>query len=265
MGSKPSDTESYPYIAPCRILTKNAPINWLKAGLNDFKRAWFASLLYGAITGLAFSGLNLLSSSDLWVWVFILGAMVFLSPLLCAGLYAISAQLERNQSVSIVRSLRACFRRYLGNQLIFGLIVLIVFLVWARASSMASIFIPTSEQELNNSATYIMVISLISLAFLSFVFSLSLFALPMIMHRNVDAITAILTSLNAVMRNKLVICIWAMFISLLLLLNVLTFGVLSLLFTPLIGYSVWHGYIDTIDVSAFPRHPLGITAEPVPR
>ena len=27
-----------------------------------------------------------------------------------------------------------------------------------------------------------------------------------------------------------------------------------------VGHAVWHGYLDTIDVSEFPRHEVGITA-----
>jgi uncharacterized membrane protein len=31
---------------------------------------------------------------------------------------------------------------------------------------------------------------------------------------------------------------------------------------PIIGHAVWHGYLDTIDASEFPRHEVGITATP---
>jgi hypothetical protein len=29
-----------------------------------------------------------------------------------------------------------------------------------------------------------------------------------------------------------------------------------------IGYGAWHGYLETIDASAFPRHTVGITSTP---
>ena len=62
-----------------------------------------------------------------------IGGFVFLAPLTCIGLYAISAQLERGQDVSIVRSLRAAFRRYIGNEMLFAIVLLVIFMVWARA------------------------------------------------------------------------------------------------------------------------------------
>jgi hypothetical protein len=31
---------------------------------------------------------------------------------------------------------------------------------------------------------------------------------------------------------------------------------------PVIGYAAWHGYLEAIDASEFPRHTVGITAQP---
>jgi hypothetical protein len=40
-------------------------------------------------------------------------------------------------------------------------------------------------------------------------------------------------------------------------------GFIGLIFIlPLVGFAAWHGYLDTIDASAFPRHEFGITAKP---
>ena len=48
----------------------------------------------------------------------------------------------------------------------------------------------------------------------------SAFSLPMIMHRDVDSITAIVTSINAVLRNKFAMIVWLTLVVLLLLLGV---------------------------------------------
>jgi uncharacterized membrane protein len=84
----------------------------------------------------------------------------------------------------------------------------------------------------------------------------------MIMHRNVDSITAIVTSVNAVLRNKAAMFVWVCLIGAGLLVGVMT-GLLGLIvILPLIGHATWHGYLETIDASAFPRHSAGITAVP---
>jgi uncharacterized membrane protein len=40
----------------------------------------------------------------------------------------------------------------------------------------------------------------------------------------------------------------------------LFFGLVVIL--PVIGYAAWHGYLETIDALAFPRHTAGITSTP---
>jgi uncharacterized membrane protein len=98
--------------------------------------------------------------------------------------------------------------------------------------------------------------------FAAITFSASAFSLPMIMHRDVDTVTAIVTSVNAVLRNKLPMVVWLSMIMLGLLIGLFTafFGLIVIL--PVIGYGAWHGYLETIDASDFPRHSVGITSVP---
>ena len=77
-----------------------------------------------------------------------------------------------------------------------------------------------------------------------------------------DSITAIVTSVNAVLRNKLAMFVWLTLIVAGLVLGVLTAFVGLIVIIPLIGYAAWHGYLETIDASAFPRHGVGITSTP---
>ena len=107
-----------------------------------------------------------------------------------------------------------------------------------------------------------LVVLLVGGLFVGITFSASVFALPMIMHRNVDAITAALTSVNSVMHNKLAMLIWILMIMSGFLIGVLTAGFGLIFFLPAVGHAVWHGYLDTIDAQQFPRHQEGITAIP---
>lgn len=188
-------------------------------------------------------------------------ATVFIAPLACIGTYAISAQIERGQPVLLRRVLNASFKRHIGNQLVYTLVLLVVFLLWARASSMISIFLPsTGEYSLESAASYFVSLAVVSFIFLAISFTCSLFALPMIMHRDVDTITAVLTSINAVLRNKLTITLWAILITAAILIGLAMAGIGLIIILPAIGHSVWHGYLDTIDPSAFPLHKTGITS-----
>lgn len=234
--------------------------------MRDTFKAPMASLAYGFLMSFLIIGVSVLAwrLGSMWLMMFLLCGFVFIAPISCIGIYAISAQLERNQPVSFIRSLRACLKRYIGTELVFALVLLVIFLVWARASSAVSIFLPASpEAEMSAMSGYILVVCLVALLFLSITFMISAFSLPMIMHREVDAITAIVTSLNAVMRNKLVLVLWGIMIAFLILIGLLSAGLLLVVFLPVIGHAVWHSYLETIDASEFPRHKIGITSTPV--
>jgi uncharacterized membrane protein len=47
-----------------------------------------------------------------------------------------------------------------------------------------------------------------------------------------------------------------------LLIGTVTLFVGLVVILPVIGYAAWHGYLEAIDASAFPRHSGGITSTP---
>jgi uncharacterized membrane protein len=194
-----------------------------------------------------------------------LGGFVFLAPLTCVGLYAISAQLERGQPPLMTRSIRAAFKRHFGNEMIFALVLLVIFMVWARAAVMVSVFFPTDGEVTNMQLFGFFAFgTTIGAVFAAITFSASAFSLPMIMHRDVDSITAIVTSVNAVLRNKRAMVVWLTIIVLSLLVGVATAFIGLVVIVPVIGYAAWHGYLETINADAFPRHQVGITSVPRP-
>jgi uncharacterized membrane protein len=147
--------------------------------------------------------------------------------------------------------------------MVFAVVLLVIFLVWARAGAMVSVFFPTDgNPEFEDLAAYLSVGSVVGALFAAVTFSASAFSLPMLMHRDVDSITAIVTSINAVLRNKLAMAVWLAIIVFGLLLGVATLFVGLVVILPVIGYAAWHGYLATIDAQDFPRHEVGITSVP---
>jgi uncharacterized membrane protein len=262
------DENELPFVAPCRRLEPLAALRWLRLGFRDFCRACTQSLFYGVLMAAIMALVCLLAWTygSWWFMISMLGGFVFIAPLSCIGLYAISAQLERGQKPSLKRALRAGLRRHLGNEMIFALVLMIIFMVWARAGAMVGVFFPMrGTPELADFAVYLSIGSAVGAVFAFLTFTVSAFSLPMIMHRRVDAITAVVTSINAVLRNKLAMLIWLSLIVVGILVGVATAFLGLVVILPTIGYAVWHGYLDTIDASGFPRHTEGITAEPRPR
>jgi uncharacterized membrane protein len=262
---EPGEETALPFVAPCRRLELTAPFDWLAHGWRDFQRAWPQSLAYGIAMAVTMAGVSWLAWNygSFWFMLAMLGGFVFMAPVICIGLYAISAQLERGQPPSLAQALASGCNRYLGNEMVFALVLLVLFMVWARAGAMVSVFFPMrGNPAFADLALYLGIGSAVGAVFALLTFTISAFSLPMIMHRRVDAVTAVVTSVNAVLRNKLPLLIWFGIIIVGLIIGVATAFVGLAVILPVIGHAVWHGYLDTIDASAFPRHEIGITASP---
>lgn len=260
-----SNRDDMPFVAPCRELSPLAPFRWIRLGITDLLQAPQQSLFYGLAVAVMIAIVSLLAwfRGSQWIMFAMLGGFVFIAPLTCIGLYAISAQLERGQPPLIMRSLRAAFRRHLGNEMVFTIILLIIFLVWARAAIMITVFIPTDgDLTFRELWPYLSFGSAVGAVFAGVTFSASAFSLPMIMHRDVDSITAIVTSVNAVLRNKRAMVLWLVLVITGLLIGLVTAFVGLVVIIPVIGYAAWHGYLETIDADDFPRHDVGITSVP---
>lgn len=261
------DASELPFVAPCRDLAPSAPLGWLRLGARDFRDALPQSLCYGCFMALVIALVCWLAwrYGSYWFMLAMLGGFVFLAPLTCIGLYALSAQLERREPPSLRVALRETLTRHLGNEMIFALALLIVFLVWARAAAMISVFMPArGHPGLADLGPYLLVGTGVGAIFAFLTFSVSAFSLPMIMHRRVDAITAVVTSINAVLRNPLTMLVWLGLIVLALIIGFATAFLGLVVVLPVIGHAVWHGYLETVDASEFPRHSAGVTALPRP-
>jgi len=245
-----------PFVAPCNKLTFQSPINWIKLGWQDIKHAPRPSLTYGTLM-LVFSYIISFIAwefGSFYMLMSLLSGFIFLGPLLAIGLYSISCQIQ----IGLKPVLGYCIRegkRHLSNEAFFAVLLLIVLLIWARATSIVHIFFPMdSDPNWEDLITFLFIVGGVGTLFAAFIFCISAFSLPMIMDRKVDMITAAISSFNAVLNNKAVMLLWAFLIVLSVGISLLT-GLLGLvILLPLIGHATWHGYQETIDASAWPKH-----------
>jgi uncharacterized membrane protein len=255
VGQDAQPAGELPFVAPCRALPPLAALGWLRQGWSDLKRAPRQSLACGlAIVVLSWgvTGIGLRLGSY-WAVLVLMSGFVFVAPLLALGLYSISRQLEAGERARLSR----CFaeqRRALGNAMVFALALLVLFLVWARAGSMVHVFFPADGgTDLNQLAVFLAIGSAVGSIFALLTFMFSAFSLPMICDREVDAVTAIVTSVNAVLRNKRAMALWALLIVFLTGIGFAT-ALLGLALTvPLLGHATWHAYREAIDASAWPE------------
>jgi uncharacterized membrane protein len=251
-----SEQEALPFVAPCRQLDITAPIHWFKLGWEDFKQAPRISLIYGFALVLL-SYIVAFFTWQLGGYVLILSLMsgfIFIAPALALGLYSISCQLQAGMKPQLGYCLRQG-RRHLGNQLVYSVILLVIFLLWARAASMIHVFFPMeAHPHLTDLATFLGIGTAVGTLFAALVFSASAFSLPMMLDRKVDTITAVITSVNAVLRNKGAMFVWALIIVLALGISFATAFLGLAVLMPVLGYTTWHAYQATIKPEAWPEH-----------
>jgi uncharacterized membrane protein len=144
--------------------------------------------------------------------------------------------------------------------MVFALVLMIIFLVWARAASMVHVFFPVeSEPDWRQIARFLSIGSAVGSIFAAITFAASAFSLPMIMDRQTDTITAVVTSVNAVLRNKAAMVVWLAIIIVSVAVGFATAFVGLVILFPLLGHATWHSYREIIDASAWPpQEPMGM-------
>lgn len=251
----PSDNpEELPFAAPCRRLATGAPLSWLQKGWADMKAAPRPSLCYGVALLL----LSYLITTATWLfgnvglYLGLVSGFVFIGPWLALTLYAISRRLEQGRRVSLPKSIGDAGRA-IGNALVFAVILTVVFLVWARAATMVHVFFPpASDPKLSELLPFLAVGTAVGAVFSAIVFAASAFSLPMLLDRRTDTVTAVVTSINAVLRNKPAMALWAAIIVASVLIGVVTAWLAFVVLLPLIGHATWHAYRETIDAGQWP-------------
>ncbi|MFC3121800.1 DUF2189 domain-containing protein [Agaribacter flavus] len=237
-------------VIPCRELDVFDSFKWISLAINDFMKAKTISLVYGLIFTLLPLFIFYLVATTSWYLV-IFPAMVcfmLIGPYLAAGLYDVSWQFEKNHKPSLRHSLKAMSRNAV-NEWGFGIMLMILMIFWLRVASIIHALYPSYlDPNLSNLWPFLAIGTVVGIFFTTLVFFLSAFTQPILLERRVDLATAVLTSMNAVWRNKLPMFVWACVIALSVLIGFMTFFVAFLVLMPIIGYATWHGYIDTIDI-----------------
>jgi len=252
-GASPSPNE-LPFVAPCRQVSASAPLRWLRLGWHDLRAAPAQSLFYG----LLLAGLGALLAVLAWrlgllaLYVGLASGFVFVGPLLAMGLYSVSYQLQQGHRPTLIFSLQQG-RSHLPDTLVLGMCLLILLLVWARAAAVMNVFRPSDAFPTWRALIpYLGIGSAVGALFTAIAFAATAFSLPMLLDRRADAITAVVTSINASLRNKTAMLVWGTLIVAAVILGFATLCVGFIVLMPLLGHATWHAYREVIDATMWP-------------
>lgn len=255
-GSPGDDGEASParpFAVPCAQLGLDAPWRWLRAGWRDLRAAPGLSALFGVAIVLISAGISLLAwqLGRFALLATLLSGFVFVAPLICVGLYCVSRALERGRRPRLADSF-VLARRVVGQAGVFALAQGVIVLVWSRAGMMVGAFFPIDAADPRALWEFLAIGSAVGSVFAAITFAIAAFSLPMIADREVDMITAGVSSINAVLRNKPVMLLWAGIIVAFTAIGFAT-ALLGLgLLMPWLAYAAWHGYRETLDPRDWP-------------
>lgn len=253
-GTQEEDSASPP--VTLRAAAFGDPFRWLAHGARDFGRAPGIGLFFGAcFVAMGWALLKVFENAP----AFVLGlsaGFLLVGPLLCVGLYRVSECLERGLRPRLFDALFA-WRRKLGSLAIFGVVLLVLEMLWARASlvvfalsfqgSMPD-FAGSLRSLLNlKNIEFIVAWTALGGVFAMIIFSVSVVSIPMILDRRTDAITAGITSIRLVVSQPAVLIFWAAIITVLVVLAMLPGFAGLLVVGPILGHASWHAYRTMVE------------------
>ena len=239
---------------PLNRLQPGDPLRWLQLGWRDFRRAPGIGLFYGAcFAGMGWLLLTVFRQAPAWTLALSAGFLL-MGPFLCLGLYDVSRKLERGERPDFGDSLTAWDTR-MGTMAIFGGVLLILEMLWGRASlvifAVSFDGMPDFKGSLlalldPDNLGFIVAYLGIGALFAGLIFGVSVVSMPMILHRETDAISAGLTSLRLVLTQTGVMAWWAFLIAALVTLALLPWFLGLLVVGPVLGHASWHAYRSAV-------------------
>ncbi|MEL7312684.1 MAG: DUF2189 domain-containing protein [Pseudomonadota bacterium] len=243
-----------PFVVPSATLAFDAPLRWLELGWRDFRKASALSVQFGLVIWLLSVVVSVMAwhFGSLVLFLALLSGFVFLAPLLAVGLYSVPRAHEEGKPPSARRALRL-MQRVLSQAGVFALVQVVILMIWSRSGMVLNALFMVERGEWDVVLQFLTVGSAIGAVFASLTFALTVFSLPMIADRDVDMVTACVSSINAVLRNKRVALLWALLIATLTFVALVTLGLGLVVVMPWLGYAAWHGYRETLDASEWPK------------
>jgi len=228
----------------------------LRAGLRDFLRApafgIFFSAVYvlgGIVLWLVFS----MNGREWWLVPFFLG-FPLLAPFAAIGLYEVSRRIEAGEPLIWPAVLGVIFAQKDRQLPSMAVVILLLFMFWMFIAHMTfAMFLglqamtnvstdPLGVLLSGNGPAMLLFGTVVGGAFALVLFAFTVVGLPLLLEREVDFISAIIVSVQAVVANPASMLIWAGAIAGLLFVGMLPLFLGLFIVLPVLGHASWHMY-----------------------
>jgi uncharacterized membrane protein len=231
----------------------------LRLGWRDFRTAPLLGLFFASVYVLGgwMIAWAMTAQGQIW-WTIIAGAgFPILGPFIACGFYEVSRRIEAGLPLTwggVLGVIGAQKDRQIPSM---AAVVVVFFLFWNFLGHMIfALFLGRSA--MTNISTSLEVFAtpegigmlvlgtVVGALFAGVLFALTVVSLPLLLDRELDFITAMITSMSVVLHNPAVMLVWGALIAALLFVGMATgfFGLFVAL--PLLGHATWHLYRSAI-------------------
>jgi uncharacterized membrane protein len=240
-----------------RRVAPTQPLEWLRRGWSDLRRAARPSLTYGLLIAAFGVGLLIVSWGATYLVPALVGGFLLVAPFAAIVFYALSQQIERGAAVDGAAALFA-WRRNGASIALWGLALVLTLILWERLTAIIfALFYGGQVGDLGTlvadvlfSGRYIPLLiayfgvgGLLALT----VFALGVVTAPMLLDREIDVVTAAVTSVRCCMRNPGAALLWAVLIAALTAVGFATLMIGLVVVFPWLGHASWHAYRDLVE------------------
>ena len=236
---------------PLAQLRFSDPVRWLQLGWADFKRCPRIGLFYGLCFFLMGHALLALFQRAPEYLLALSAGFLLMGPFLCLGLYDASKAMQTHSHRPSLQASLAAWRPTKGTMAIFAGVLLILEMLWGRAALVVfAVSFNTMPGKANLLAMlldpenigFLITYTVVGGIFAGLIFVTSVISIPMIMDRQVDAVSAGLTSIRACVQNPGVMLLWGALITGIIALSMLPAFLGLLVAGPVLGHATWHAY-----------------------
>ncbi|NVO58688.1 DUF2189 domain-containing protein [Rhodobacteraceae bacterium B1Z28] len=228
----------------------------LKAGFSDFLTRPFMSGFFGllyAVFGILFVW-SLIWLGKIWMIIPAVVGFPLVAPFAATGLYEMSRRLQKGESFGWSEILTVMANQRKREMGWMAFVTLFIFWVWIYQVRLWLAIIlqdaPFSDFDgfLNTvfftpqGWTFLAIGTCAGAILSAVLFSVTVVAMPLLLDRETNFVSAMLTSIRVVTENPVVMLTWAAIISVTMLLSLVP-AFLGLIFTlPILGHTTWHLY-----------------------
>jgi uncharacterized membrane protein len=258
-----SDSDVYRSVHPIiHDITATDLLDALSKGITDFRAmpthlinfCWIYPIVI-LIGARAYAGYDVL-----YLAFPLLAGYTLIGPMAATGMYELSRRREMGLDTSRWHAFEVLRSPSLRSIAMLGILLMIIYFAWLLAAQgiYRMYFGDTVPQSILGFISEIFTTSsgwgliifgcTAGFIFAAVVFTLSVVSFPMLLDRDVGPVTAMATSIRAVLKNPFTMAMWALIVAVTLLIGAIPLFVGLAIVLPVLGHATWHLYRKTVEL-----------------